>query len=270
MAQFDLIVAAGKAYQTSWQERRYLLRIAIVPFLVKAFCYMLAFSMGYQDSHIALTLILVPACFLEGWMLSHYVRLLMLGHRWPFRPTGNLNADLPVLRARARGIMSGTLVYVLINMALGGIMALLVTYAPMPDMTSEGYDPSSVPSYMGVVMLVVLIAMIWAFRLMWVYVPMAANIDAGFYLRAVKGYLSSLPMMGVWLVCIVPFFMAMRFIGGALHEVLKGGAGEEVASFALVLMMVAMDTIKNLVATAGITYGIMEIFEKQKKADFRA
>lgn len=270
MVKFDLILAAGKAYQTSWLERRYLLRLAILPFVIKAFCYMLAFAMGHQDDHIALTLFLVPAFFLEGWMLSHYVRLLMLGHRWPFRPTGDLQDDLPVLRMRARGIMAGTISYVLINMAMGGIMALLMTFVPMLDVSAENYDPSTASPSIGLLMMFLLVALIWAFRFVWLFVPLAANINAGFYLKSLKGYLSSFPLIGVWLVCIVPFFMAMRFVGGMLHEVLKAGVGEDVASFALVILMVAMDTIKNIVATAGITYAVMEIFEKQGKVDFRA
>lgn len=270
MAQFDIIAAAGKAYITSWNERRYLFRLAVVPFLVKTFCYMLAFSMGYQENQLALTLFLVPACFLEGWMLSHYVRLLILGHRWPFRPTGNFDADLPILQSRARGIMSGTLSYILINMAMGGIMAFLIAFVPMPDMGAEGYDPASAPAYLGPLMLALLIFLIWAFRLVWVYIPMASNIEARFYIRAFKGYMSSLPLIGIWLICIMPFFMVVRLVGGLIHEILSAGGSDALASFALVLLMVAMDTVKNLVATAGVTYGMMEVFEKQGKVDFRA
>lgn len=265
MAQFDLIIAAGKAYQTSWLERGYLLRLVIAPFFAKALCYLLAFSYGFQGNPLALTLCLVPAYFLEGWMLSHYVRLLTLGHRWPFQPTGDLQADLPVLRRRARGVMAGTLSYVLINMALGGMIGTLTQIMPAPDA-----DPSTVPPGIALSMIPLMILMIWGFRFIWTYIPIAANIDARLYAQTVRGYLTSFPLIGLWLICIIPFVAAQYLVGGLLHSIFAQSAGEQVGSFVLILAMVVFDLLKNLVATAGITYAFLEMLQKQGQADHRS
>jgi hypothetical protein len=265
MAQFDLITCAGKAYQTTWMERGYLFRLAMVVFFAKIICFMLAFSLGYQNNQLAITLATVPANFVEGWLLSHYVRLLMLGHRWPFKPSGNFEADLPVLRTRARGVMSGTIVYVLINMAVGGLFAWVLSVAPPPNA-----DPTTINPGVSIALIAVMGAMIWAFRLMWLYVPMAANIKGEFYLNSLKGYRASFPLIGVWLVCIMPFFMAGNLIGGLASSVLGTAGGDAAGAFGMILVLVAFDTIKNLVATAGITYAVMEMFKKQGKADGRA
>lgn len=265
MAQFDLITAAGKAYQTTWMERHYIARLALVVFFAKVVCYMLAISLGYQNSQIAITLATVPANFVEGWLLSHYVRLLMLGQRWPFRPTGDLEADLPVLRIRARGVMSGTIVYVLTNMAVGGLFALIMSVMPSPDA-----DPATINAGVSVALLAVIGAMIWAFRLMWLYVPMAANIKAEFYLDSLKGYRASFPLIGVWLVCMMPFFMAGNVLAGLVSSLLGSAGGDAAGAFGMILVLAAFDTIKNLVATAGITYAVIEIFKNLKKADGRA
>ncbi len=263
MAQFDLIVAAGKAYQTSWQERKYLFRLALVPFLVKAFCYLLSFSLGYEENLLMMTLLLLPAYFTEGWMLAHYVRLLVLGHRWPFRPTGNLQADLPILKSRARGVMGGLLVYVLISMALGGITAFMAHFTgALPD---PAQDPSSVRPEIMIGMIGLMIFMVWAFRFLWLYIPYSLNLNADTYLHAVKGYASSLPLIGVWLVCIMPFFMAMQLFNKMAHSM-----GDNVASFVFVLLILVFDTIRSLVATAGITYGLQEVFQKNNKVDLRS
>lgn len=261
MAKFDLITAAGKAYQTTWMERHYLVRLAMAVFLIKIICYMTAFSLGYQTNHVAMTLAIIPAYFVEGWMLSHYVRLLTLGQRWPFRPSGDFEADLPTLRTRARGVMSGTIVYVLINMAVGGLFALVMSVAPSPDV-----DPETVPVGVSIAMIAILGVMIWAFRLMWLYVPLAANINAEFFMNAVKGYRASFPLIGVWLVCIMPFFLGGQMLGGVVNAAL----GEAAGAFAMIIVLVIFDTIKNLMATAGVTYAVLEIFKNQGKADGRS
>lgn len=258
MANFDIIAATTKAYKTSWAERAYLGRLAAVPMFIKIMCYMAAFSFGYQDDYIGLTLFLLPALFAEGWILSHYVRLLFLGHRWPFRPSGDLKVDLPVLRIRARGVMAGILVYVLINMALGVVIAGLSSMVP-----AEGTDPATLPPATGVIMFAALALSFWGFRFVWLYIPYAINLEWRFFLNNLRGAFSSFPMIGVWILCVMPFFLVAQILGGVIHQ--SGAAiGQSAAGFLFVLLLVVVDTIKNIVATAGISYGLQEIFTKDK------
>lgn len=257
MAQFDIIAPTIKAYRFSWAERHYLVRLVMVPLLLKIAGYMAGFSMGYQDNQIALTLCLLPAYFAEGWMLSHFVRLLALGHRWPFKPTGNFEADLAVLRIRARGVMSGLVSYVIINMALGGIMAMMMTVMP-----ESSEDPGAVPPQMGVAILMILVSFVWLFRLTWLYIPLALNMSGEKYLIAVRGYLTSFPMIGVWILCVVPFILAVQLAGGVFQE-----AGGPIGGFLVILLLVVVDTVKNIVATAGLTYLLQDIYKKRGESE---
>lgn len=258
MANFDIIAAASNAYKTTWAERAYLGRMAAIPMFIKFICYMLAYSFGYQNDYIGLTLFLLPALFAEGWVLSHYTRLLFLGQRWPFRPTGDIQTDMPVLRIRARGVMAGILVYVLINMALGLLTALLMSMLP-----EDGTDPSTLPPQTGVIMFAVLALSFWGFRFVWLYIPYAVNLEWRFFLNNLRGAFSSFPMIGVWILCVIPSFLVAQILGGIVRQ--SGAAiGENAAGFLFVIILVAVDTIKNIVATAGISYGLQEIFTKDK------
>ena len=116
MASLDIISIVGLAYKKTWAERRYLLPMMAVPFLVKLACFA-ALSAFIEDDGLWFTaIILLPAFFVEGWLLSHWARTLMTGtHRWPFRPSGNEKEDRAELEVRSHGVMAGTVTYVLVN-----------------------------------------------------------------------------------------------------------------------------------------------------------
>lgn len=259
MASFNILTAAENAFRTTWIERRYLLRLAAVPFFLKMVCYLTAFSMGYQDDYLRLTLFLLPALFAEGWMLSHYTRLIVLGHRWPFQPTGNMEDDLKTLSIRARGVMGGLLVFVLINMALGAILAFVTPYIPADPSTAEQLPPLT-----GFIFFALLAFSFWGFRLTWLYIPYALNIDGMRYLKALGGLKSSLSMIAVWVLCFIPFVICVQIAGTFFGSLSEAIAGKAAGGFAMVIVTILLDVVKNVIATAAITYGLMEIFEKEK------
>lgn len=275
MASFDVINAAGNAYLSSWNARHYLVRLAFAPLALKLLCYVMAwaFSRGEEGDayshYMTFMLIMLPAFFAEGWMLSHYTRHLVLGQTWPFRPTGNMDDDLAVLKVRARGVLSGMIVFVLVNMVMGFLIAMAGQYM-MPYVHLDGAaDADKIPPYVGLVSLVSLVGIFWGFRLLWLYIPLALNIDALDYLRSVRGFQTSLYMIGVWLVCFMPFFLALRLIAGLTAVPFGMAFGETGAYFIMIIFTVLADTLKSIVTTAGITFGLREIFMKDNKAAAR-
>src|SRR5687768_12463602 len=104
MAQFDIITASTKSYKTCWQARPYLLKLALPPFLIKVACLVFAAAFAEKGETVSFLFFMLPALFAEGWMLSHFVRYLQLGQTWPFRPTGDFDADMGMLSVRARGV----------------------------------------------------------------------------------------------------------------------------------------------------------------------
>lgn len=270
MAKFDIINAAGNAYQTSWAARRYLLRLAIVPVALKLLCFTLATMYatggdGHEGNYILFMLIMVPALLAEGWMLSHYVRFIVLGQTWPFRPTGDIESDRAMLSTRARGILSGAIMYVLINMAIG-LLSDFAMRVMGPYVSMDGtVNPENIPPAIPMLSIVLMIGMFMGFRLLWVYIPFALNMEIKPYLHALRGVSGALALIGTWLLCFVPFVLVMKFVG-PVFAAIPGGAGV----FLVTLLSIILDTCKGIVTTAGITFGLREVFTRpQGKLDRR-
>ncbi len=268
MANFDIMNAASFAYRTVWVERSYLARLAIAPFIIKIVCYTAAFSAGIGDNYLRLTLFLIPANFAEGWMLAHFIRLLVFKQRWPFVPSGNPEIDRLVIADRARGVIGGVIAFVLINMALGGLLAAVNAIFPLQSLEA-GAEQGAVDPMLAWLSFVFLIVGFWAFRLVWLYIPMALNMSVKDYLYKLRGFSSSLSLIGVWILCFIPFFLLMQVATAIVLSAAMGtGASEvgQVGQFLIILLTVAIDTVKNLFCTAGILFGLREIYLKLAKS----
>ncbi len=264
MAQFDIITASTKGYKLCWHSRAYLGKLALAPFLIKIACLVFAATFAEKGDTVAFLFFMLPALFAEGWMLSHFVRFQMLGQTWPFRPTGDFDADMGVLAVRARGVLGGTIVYVLIGMALGMITVFAQAYL-MPYLSEDALkDPDAIPSYVGIGCLIALAFMFWGFRLVWLYIPYALNGDAGTYLFRMRGLGTSVHMVGLWLICLLPFLLALQIIGHLFVAPIDAAFGGAAGYFVMTVFIAAIDTAKGLVTTAGMTYGISEAFQNQE------
>ena len=259
MASLNIIQAAGNAYQTVWRERFYLLRMAIFPVLVKLACYIFALALGWEENILRLSLCLIPAYFLEGWFLAHLVRLIVLGQRWPLRLSGNDEADRVLLAERTRGIMGGLLAYVLMNVAMAGYLSLMLHFGP------QNADPQTVDSQQVLIAFAALFFSFWAFRLLWLHIPLAVNASPLDYLKKLGGYMASAPLIGVWFLCFIPP-VALMLTGSALILVPfaqgEDGAIPPLAYFTATILRVVLDTLKAVLCTAGIAYAIKQLYDR--------
>lgn len=265
---FRILPSAQNAYRLLAAERAYILRLAIVPTIIKLVCYVAGLSLGYEDNVLRMALILVPASLVEGWMLSHLVRLIVLGQRWPFRPTGDDEADIAVLEPRMRGVMGGLITYTLIHLIIAGVMALVMSMAPTSLDPAASSEVSASPAQVMLIMSV-MVAAVWGFPLLWTYIPVASGMDPRNWVREWTGLKFSLPMMGVWLLCYLP--IAALTIFGVSAILTPFGMGEIPAGarFAVIIVGVILDTVKALLATAGISFALMDFYHT-KKLDTRA
>lgn len=259
---FNIVQSARSAYRFIYAERLYILRLALFPTLIKLVCYVAGLALGYEDNMIRMALILLPASLVEGWMLSHLVRLIMLGQRWPFQPTGDTEADLEALEPRMRGVMGGLITYALINMVIAGVMALLV--GMVPD-TADPAAAQVVSPSQALLMMMALVACIWGFPLLWIYIPMATSMDAASWARSVFGLRFSFPMIAVWMLCYLPVAAITLFGVSAILSPFGGGEVPDGARFAVIIIGVILDTAKALLGTAGITFALGEFYKKARK-----
>jgi hypothetical protein len=267
MATFDIIADAGAAYGRTWAARTYLSKLIFVPIVLKFFCLALAFGLVSGEGEfptLRFTLILLPATLVQGWMLAHFVRYLVLGQTWPFQPTGDLERDLDVLRPRARGVLSGMIVFTLLMMAQGVFMAISAEYF-LPFMPRGGASmPSAVPPEIALLSALMLAFLFWSFRFLWLYIPAALNADLVTYVKKISGFKVSLMMIAQWIVCAVPFFLFLRLVDGLIGTPLAAVGGENFASFLMMFVTVAADTVRSLVVTAGMVFFLKRFYGEER------
>jgi len=259
MAKFDIILAAGKAYTTIWEERSYLARMAIVPIIVKIICMLVAVNYVEDVTLLRLTLIMLPAYFAEGWMLAHLVRLVVLGQRWPFKVTGDDKADAKNLYNRARGILSGMVSFVLINLILAAYFAFFMNFIPL-EMNPEDTDPKVAMIGLGM-----MVSAFLGFRLVWFYVPLAVNVNPKLYLSQFSKSPTTFYLIGLWLVCFVPSMIGMQLLSSVVLDYSGVETVDDelssVTESTLAVVKVLFDSMKNLFVTAGISYALLEMFK---------
>lgn len=261
MASFDVIDAAQYGYRQIWAERRYLMRLALVPVMVKFVCLVTVMALDLGNNYLRQALVFLPDYFTEGWMLAHVVRLAFLGQRWPFRPTGDNTADEMILRDRFSGVMAGTLVYVLIKFFATGLLHFLLAAEAEMTRAAEAQQLSG-----GVFFLVLglLVAMIWAVRLVWVYIPVALNFPVRDYLRAVgRGLMPSFYLLGAWLVCTIPLVFLLKMFATFL-VVLAGGQSAGV-EFIVAALQAGTETTTKIIATFAVGWGIAQMMAPPEK-----
>lgn len=260
---FDLITCVGKAYSFVWAERAYLLRLALLPFIAKLFFFTLAYTYGGQENLVRTTLIMVPAWLVEGWMLAHFVRLILLGQRWPFIPTGNRAVDLPVLQSRYRGVMSGLVMYTFIQVIIGGWFALLM-YAVPVSLTQPPSETTVTPQ-MAMLASVLLGLAVYFFRFVWMFVPVSVAMPLRPALRTIAGGVGfSLRTLGVWLLCAVPAMVILQTLLALSFSAMGPDNGTLLGI--TVVCKVFLDIIKNLLCAAAMTFAFQEIFGGKLKA----
>lgn len=295
MASFDVTDSAMKSYSFVWSERRYIARLALFPLLIKFVCSLLVSMNGYDFDFIKQSLIMLPSYFADGWVMSHLVRLIYLGQRWPFRPTGVPENDIAMLRDRAGGIMAGTVFFALLEFLKAGVMGMMLLSAP-PGSFPKG-EPSAVPDggdvtgpvtqgpqapalegmsmgdmahtaqsspYTALFGLAMIVLTVWAARYLWLYIPAAAGFSGRAYLKRVGGMMGSIRLIGVWLMCAVPVLSAFVIFANIFLLPLGLHQGGALGAFVLKGADVIIGMSIAILTTAGMSFVIRSMFIKDK------
>jgi hypothetical protein len=259
MAGFDIVSTAQHAYRIAWQERSYLMRLAMVPLLVKFIFYAISLHYVEPTNILRLSLIMLPAYFVEGWLLSHWIRTLIIPtHRWPFQPTGDEKKDLKEIQVRGRGIMSGAISYTLINLLIAGFFAYFMALIP------QDINPAEANPAVAIAGVVMMALSFFLFRYVWLFIPLAVNVNLAVVMRKLKPLGLTFNLIGVWLVCFAPPIVTMYLIGGVLTSI--GSENSLPVMDALIMFVrVALDMVKNILVVAGIAYAFIQILDMKIK-----
>jgi hypothetical protein len=258
MASIDIITAAGLAYKKTWDERAYLLPMIVIPLLIKYICFTLSNIFVADNNIIRMSLIMLPAYFAEGWLLAHWARTIMLNHRWPFRPSGNDNEDNKQLSERGRGVLGGTVSFLLINLLMAGYFSFFMSYIPL-DMNPQEADPN-----VAIIGAIMMVSTLMLFRFIWFYIPLSVNIAPATFVKAVKPLRVTFQMLGLWLVCFVPSVVVLQLVGGTLNGMIEASGGNAILESILTFLRISLDMLKNLICTAGMAYAFIALLKRNK------
>lgn len=266
MAPFDIIESAGKSYRLFWHYRGYLARLAVIPIMIKIVCWNLVIAFGWQEQYVRQAIVMLPSFFADGWMISHFIRLIFLGQTWPFKPTGNIEKDMEKLHSRALGIMRGTVSYVVIKFLMAGLLGLLYMY--MQDNMQQIQNAEQDPSLFAFISSMLILAFVlWLFKFTWFYIPAAINHPIQNLYKKIKGFKPALFIAATWMICFIPsLFLYKIFL-----EAFFGTPAEAPQDFATIQIIqdtcsIIVDTIMLFITTGGIAYAFAQVLlPKEKK-----
>ncbi len=258
--RFDFVEMTVKGYTFTWKNRHFIAPLAGIPVLVKLGCLSLIIALDLSDNFLRQGLVLLPSFFLEGWLLAYLVRVAVFNERGTGGRGGENLRDEIFLRARARDVLAGTLVYVLIKLLLSLISGLA--------MNAEGGTVTihAVPSPSPQMMVLALLMfgfMLWAFRFLWLNVVVALGYGVWDFVRKAQGGLLSFSMLGTWLLCFVPFAMVLMLISGLLLEIFPPNGNEPAAVYKFLMTGVqsAIDTVIAIVTATAMAYGTQSLMK---------
>ncbi|MBL8639008.1 MAG: hypothetical protein JNK24_01505 [Alphaproteobacteria bacterium] len=243
-SDFNIMDAAGYGHFRVWKDRAYLMKLALVPFLIKLASIVAVMAMEYQEDYLKQGLVMLPSLCAMGWMLAQYTRTLLLNERWPTTMThmtfmmrqGSIDKKkaMGFIMWRARGILASILVYVFFGLVSSVLVYLMSTMLVVPVVgdgqqaeISQAAADASLSPLLSLLTLVagvgLMIGAFWSFRLVWLYIPFAVLYPLRDYLYQVRGFMSSLRYIVLFFCCMAPASFVMMMVVRLIFTILGGG-----------------------------------------------
>ncbi len=270
----EMIDSVGFGYRAVWRERAWLLKLMIIPILIKFASMVCIITFGFEGDFLMQGLIMIPSFFAEGWLLAQFLRLLLMEERWPIvmdrMPQG---AELERLLLRARGILSSVLIFVLWNLFLAlavfGIFKLYEHFGISMDQVlgrSDTPPSEEAVAKMMPIMIGIGIFIIAGFRVWWMYVPFAVLVGPRAYLKATRGFTPSIRMLAIFLMCWAPLNLLASILVGLVAGLFGGVDDGQIVQFFMMLIQVVAMTLISLVATGAFAWALRDYLPHTRKA----
>lgn len=256
MASFNILNAAAYGYRQTWRQHSYLLRLAIVPLLLKFICLLFILRLDWGQRFLAQALILLPAYLADGWMQSCYAQRLLLGHK-----------------RNNHGIIAGALTYALTRFLFASLIyiAYLIDEPYLQgslNLTAQTASMSSPIMMMrGLAALLLLVAGVWIFRFLWFYIAMAVRYSWRACERDLRGWQTSFCFGGAAIFCFLPSVIISAFIASMLASTLITSSNHIPwsAQFILVTTRAILDTLTATISTAAMAHGLQAMIAKRQQ-----
>lgn len=258
MARFDVVDATAQGYRFLWQQRRFIARIALLPMVFKFLSFFTVVTLGQEDNLLRQGLILLPAYFIDGIVICFLVRLAL------FQVERGQETVLKIENFFASSVMAAAVMFALIKLVLSAMTGVIYASSVGGGKDLATQEPNAL-MFVGAIFF--LIFTFWAFRLLWAHIPVLLEISLLEYLKRLKGMMSSVFLGGTWIMCSLPFVVAIVVLADLLAALTGSNVQEpsNLYKFLLIGVQAVADLLVAIVTNVAIAYGIRAMMQGKKK-----
>ncbi len=261
MSSFDFVECSAKAYRFVWEKREDVVRLSAMVLVLKILSFVSFVAFDVKQDVLRQGLFLLPSYLLEGWVIAH---LMIMALHHDVLKSEKKSSMLPRPEELDRNIKASMIMYVLTKLMLSFVTGMTFDgVQKVPD------TPPPEPGLQTFMMAVMLIGFsIWAFRFLWIYVPLVLGRSPLEFLQRFKPFLSSFNFLGVWIMCFVPLVLLLLMLSEVFATVVGVfGVGEKSIVFesGLAAIQAFIDYLMALVSSIGVAYGVYSVFNGENK-----
>ncbi|MCB1783489.1 MAG: hypothetical protein KDI13_05785 [Alphaproteobacteria bacterium] len=273
MASFDLIEMATKGYDFTWKHRTYIARAAIPLIFLKIICELSIGVLGLEKNILRQELVMMPAYALEALFFCNLVRYAL--YREPIIMPGLVPVLPTVLEpppvpyqgrlSRRLCLKAGIAFYLLFK-----ILLIVLSWGNIA--LSEGHSPGDMPNYeitplVSFAMLMLIWALLWVFlwliRMSWAFVAATLGYSVKIYFKHVFKVRVALSVVGLMLLCLVPFDVVFEFTRESMVNFFEGHRAIQIIMSSVISTL--GETLLTAISTIAMTYAIHTLLTKQEK-----
>lgn len=254
MQSYDFIDSVSKGYGFSWENRGTLARLAALPIALKIVILSSMLGFGLDDNFLRQGLFLIPADFFEGLFIVMAIRMAVFHDRFDLKMSMNPGVY--------RDALAGTILYVLIK-TIGSLLGGLALSGGFDALQpAEAQDQSPLSFFAA---LFILVFAFWAFRLVFLYVPVAMGFGIKEILIRIRGYSFSFLLIATWMLCFIPVLLVLIFASEFITNIMGPAAetGLSFPRFAQIIVQSVAEILSSVLVSVSVAFGFAQMMDER-------
>ncbi|TNE31137.1 MAG: hypothetical protein EP349_04395 [Alphaproteobacteria bacterium] len=260
---FSVVGSAKSAFGFIADEWRYLARLAAPVIFLQ-----IGFSVGYAlfkdwrgtpHNNFEFYLWDLPGSIMMGWFICSLARMIVFGEKLTNLPL----RDIRFMQYRAELTRSSIFLSLLIQAVIVVLMTALGSMMDSLETLSKAEGTESVPGYMSGLIIFMLVMIFWSARFLVTPLLVAVDYPIGTFLRQARGFLFSLRLIGLTILCAFPVLFVFNLIFALLIP-----DPQHMTDIQLMMVM-ALNKPAYLVASAlinaGYVFALIEMLGRNKQ-----
>jgi hypothetical protein len=250
--QFGILEAVKKAYIFVGTQRRYLLRLALLPLFLHVVTALFLQHYNPDASTLEAFLWAFPANIVFAWFMFAEARLLLLGEKQDCLPN-----DQAYLTEHRRAMNISVILLLLFDMAMAAMTAW------MEWSMKSGTFGVNTPITLSVFFL--LGSLFWLIRFSVLHILAAVGYPLRVFLHQIRGMGFSLRLIGMGLLCVIPVYTVFEF----LLEMVVPTSGEHLTPdqmTSVILLSAPTAMIVPILLNAAAAYALKDLLGQKATA----